>query len=72
MPEALLASGAGMWVPAHRVAACVLPDSGEQRDDARARGGYGGAVAGGSQGWPLKSWVRASRASMPHLPAVDK
>src|ERR1035441_4427770 len=30
---------------------------------------YGGAVAGGSQGPSVNSWVRASRGSMPHLAA---
>src|SRR5215472_533173 len=34
--------------------------------------GYGGAVAGGSQGPSVKSQVRASRASMPHLAVVDR
>ena len=33
---------------------------------------YGGAGAGGSQGPSVNSRVRASRASMPHLPAVDR
>jgi len=49
------------------------------RSSAGARGGgggpprcYGGAVAGGSQGPSVNSRVRASRASMPHLPAVDR
>jgi len=29
-----------------------------------------GSGAGGSQGWPVKSWVRTSRVSSPHLVAV--
>ncbi len=33
---------------------------------------YGGAVAGGSQGPSVNSWVRASSASMRHLAAVDR
>src|SRR5206468_6226074 len=31
-----------------------------------------GRMAGGSQGPVVKSWVSASRASMPHLVAVDR
>ncbi len=49
------------------------------RSSAGARGGgggpprgYGGAVAGGSQGPSVNSRVRASRVSMPHLAAVDR
>ena len=33
---------------------------------------YGGAAAGGSQGPSVNSRVSASRASMRHLPAVDR
>ena len=53
-------------------------DAGCARRRVGGRGGggpprcYGGAVAGGSQGPSVNSWVRASRASMPHLPAVDR
>jgi hypothetical protein len=34
--------------------------------------GYGGAVAGGSQGPVVKSWRRASILAMPHLAVVDR
>ena len=66
--QALLASGAGRLVPARR----GWRGFAEQRSGWRACAGYGGAVAGGSQGWLVNSWVSASSASMPHLPAVDR
>src|ERR1035441_7771853 len=45
-----------------------LPGGARVADGGPLRG-YGGAVAGGSQGPSVNSRVRASRASMPHFPA---
>ena len=70
MPEALLASGPGCLFVARL--ACGRPDLPGSGAWCVRVVVYGGAVAGGSQGWPVNSRVRASRASMPHLPAVDR
>ena len=59
-------------VPAHRAPACALRESGERRDGVRGCGGLRGRGRGRGQGWPANSRASASRASMPHLPAVDR
>jgi hypothetical protein len=65
-------AGFGAWVPVRHASACGWPDlTGSGAWCVRVVV-YGGAVAGGSQGWPVNSRVRASSASMPHLPAVDR
>ena len=66
------AAGFGAWVPVRHASACGWPDLPGSGAWCVRVVVYGGAVAGGSQGWPVNSRVRASRASMPHLPAVDR
>ena len=65
-------AGFGAWVPVRHASACGWPDMPGSGAWCVRVVVYGGAVAGGSQGWPVNSRVRASSASMPHLPAVDR
>src|SRR5271167_476487 len=65
-------AGFGAWVPVRHASACGWPDLPGSSAWCVRVVVYGGAVAGGSQGWPVNSRVRASSASMPHLPAVDR
>ena len=65
-------AGFGAWVPVGHASACGWPDLPGSGAWCVRVVVYGGAVAGGSQGWPVNSRVRASSASMPHLPAVDR
>ena len=65
-------AGFGAWVPVRHASACGWPDLPGSGAWCVRVVVYGGAVAGGSQGWPVNSRVRASSASMPHLPAVDR
>src|SRR5260370_39498431 len=65
-------AGFGAWVPVRHASACGWPDLPGSGAWCVRVVAYGAAVAGGSQSWPLNSRVRASSASMPHLPAVDR
>jgi DNA replication protein DnaC len=58
-----------LLVERHRQHSTIITSNREGPEIVAIQQGLG---AGGSQGWPVNSWVRMSRVSSPHLVAVDR